>query len=202
MSLDVWERAVYYHLLRHTRVEGKDTVVCGISSLAQTVGLSESRVREAVRSLESKGAIKIETRSRHGHALRVLLPEEIGTLYFRDPVSPSPSPEDVDFYTGRKYVKALLAREHSRCFYCLRELSEVDCVLDHATPQVERGNNSYRNVVVSCHSCNSLKQGQTPEDYIRSLYRRGVLDNGELDARLATLGALQRGELVPELGGG
>jgi hypothetical protein len=39
----------------------------------------------------------------------------------------------------------------------------------------------------------------SPDDFIRELYRRGRLAGTEMESRLASLAALQRGELKPEI---
>jgi hypothetical protein len=77
LKLNVWERLLYYHLLRHTHLEGKATALVSMAPLANAVGVAESTTRENIRSLNERGCIKIEDRSRNGHLIRVLLPEEI-----------------------------------------------------------------------------------------------------------------------------
>ncbi len=41
-------------------------------------------------------------------------------------------------------------------------------------------NQSYRNIVVSCHQCNTTKQAREAVDFIRYLYRCGFLSQVEL----------------------
>ena len=100
-----------------------------------------------------------------------------------------------DFFTGRKFLDALLAREGGRCFYCLRAVRRETRELDHVTPRVDGSDNSYRNIVVSCHDCNSQKQGSQGDEFLRGLYRRGVLSQRKLEERLATLESLKAGQL-------
>ncbi len=83
LQLDVYERALYYHLLRHTRLIDKEASVFGIAPLAVATGMSDWKVREAVRSMDAKGCIKIEDRSPKGHIIRVLLPSELPGLQSR-----------------------------------------------------------------------------------------------------------------------
>jgi len=94
----------------------------------------------------------------------------------------------LDFFTGRKYTDPIVAREKGRCFYCLREINAQTCVLDHVKPQVVGIDNSYTNIVACCHECNSGKQGRGGEDFVRALYRRGLLVTAEFDKRLGKLG--------------
>lgn len=71
--------------------------------------------------------------------------------------------------------------------------------MDHAVPQLNGGDNSYRNIVAACHRCNTHKQGKSAEDYLRHLYRKSLLSESELEDRLSALEALRSGELRPEL---
>lgn len=199
LRLDLSERALYYHLLRHTRAVGKETSLFGLLSLADTSGMAESTIRERIRLLDSKGCIKIEERSAKGHLIRVLLPEEIDGLVSKAPETPSIPIDQIDFYSYRTHVGALIRRENGRCFYCFREITPEICVLDHVIAQAEKGDNSFRNVVASCHECNTVKQGQDATDFLRSRYRIGMLSPAELQQRLAMLEKLQLGQLIPEI---
>ncbi len=197
LGLTVWERAVYYHLLRQTWVLDREKTQCSIAGVALAVGISDWKAREALRSMHAKGCIKIEERSRTGHEIRVFLPSEL-----KLPVEPEPPPPDIasiDFFTGRRYLSALLVRENSRCFYCLREVTLDTCELDHVNPLADGRDNSYRNVVVSCHECNKLKQNLTGEEHLRRVFRKSLLSEVEFQERMAALEALRKGDLVPEL---
>ena len=44
-----------------------------------------------------------------------------------------------------------------------------------------------------------MKQDVAAEDFLRSLYRAGVLSRAEMGERIATLGALRAGDLKPEI---
>lgn len=198
LQLDCWERALYYHLLRHTRVIGRDSSRFGLLSLAGSSGLSETTVRERIRTLDRKRCIEILQRSGEGHLLRVLLPTEIEGVV--PPVIEVPTDIDtIDFYSGRKYADALVNREQGRCFYCLRAITAESCVLDHAISRVSGGDDSFRNVVAACHECNSAKQSQDPREFLRSRYRQNLLSGSELQERIATLGRLQSGQLRPAI---
>lgn len=43
LKLDAWERAIYWHLFRHTHMEGRSSVVFGLDSLARTTGISHQQ---------------------------------------------------------------------------------------------------------------------------------------------------------------
>src|SRR5580700_10378213 len=93
---------------------------------------------------------------------------------------------------------AMLAREDNRCFYCLKNIRADSCELDHVSSQEHGRNNSYRNIVCSCHECNTSKQAQAASDFVRTLYRKGILPQHELENRLAALDELLAGNLLPD----
>ena len=147
--------------------------------------------------MDGKGCIKIEERSRTGHDVRVFLPSELGLQ--SDAEATPPELDSIDFFTGRQYLDALLARESDRCFYCLRDVTRETCELDHVVPLANGTDNSYRNVVVSCHECNKLKQDQEAESHLRGLFRKSLLSEVEFRDRMSALEAVKAGELVPDL---
>jgi hypothetical protein len=198
LQLDAYERSLYYHLVRHTRAEGKESALFSVAKLAARLSMSEYSIRDRIRSMNKKGCLKIEERSKDGHHIRVLLPDEIPVLPSADVCEESVDIEAVDFYTERRLADVLLKREDSRCFYCLRELVS-NWVLDHVVPTVNGGDNSYRNVVACCHECNAAKQASPALDFLRGLYRRGLLGPSEFDARKLALERLESGALVPEI---
>ena len=198
LQLDAHLRAVYYHLVRRSRLLRQRTVEISIDSLAKATGLS-TQVRQHIRTLEAKGALKILSRGRTGTTIEVYTPSEIpGCIRAKSPSDPVDL-ETYDFYTTTLGRGAIIEREGGQCFYCLRGISSDSAVLDHAVGRLIRLDNSYRNIVASCHECNSLKSGMSPDDFVRELYRRGRLTGNEMESRLASLAALQQGELKPEI---
>jgi len=199
LGLDVIERAVYYHLFRHTHLLGKDAGLFALLPVGKAIGISESSVRERIRSMNEKGCVSIQERSKNGHLVRVFLPSEIPGIV---PAEQRAAPIDVaslDFFTDRKYVEALVHREDGRCFYCLCTITSDNCALDHVIAQVHGVDNSYRNVVAACHGCNSEKQAIDAATFLRTRYRQGLVSSEELQNRLATLDRLQTGQLIPEI---
>lgn len=77
LALSVTDRAVYSHLLRHSRLEGKLRLRFSIPWLARGVRLTGGPVRDAVRRLVSQDALRLVERSKAGHVTEVRLPEEI-----------------------------------------------------------------------------------------------------------------------------
>ena len=87
--LDVYEQAIYLYIAHHTIVEGKAEEIIGFKSarkkLAFRIGKagtapSERIIYEKLRTLESKGCLKILSSERSGTRVRILVPTEIPGL--------------------------------------------------------------------------------------------------------------------------
>jgi 5-methylcytosine-specific restriction endonuclease McrA len=198
LKMTIRERSLYYHFLRHTRLIGRESSLFAIYPLAEQLGLSHSSVRESIREMDQKGCIKID-RTRQGHFIRVLLPDEIEGVLPTETAQEEVDIESLDFFQERRYVNQLIARENGACFYCLRKIRPDNCELDHVIPMSLKGDNSYRNIVASCHQCNTSKQGRTGEDFLRLLYRDEVLSQDDLKVRLHDLEELRAGKRIPQL---
>ena len=198
LGLNPHERAVYYHLLRRSRLVGSRTCTVSIDGLAAATGLS-AQVRGHLRKLDEKGCVRIVEKGKAGTTVEVLLPSEIpGCVATTSPVTPMDL-ETFDFYSDARGRAAIFEREAGACFYCLRSIDAKNGVLDHVVPQAVRLDHSYRNLVAACDECNSLKQESTAQDFLRSLYRKNRLNAEELDARLVAVEAVARGDMVPQL---
>jgi hypothetical protein len=66
LGLNLTERVVYAHLLRHSRLEGQRQLRFSIPWLARSVHLSDQPARQAVRSLAAKGALRLVDRTQAG----------------------------------------------------------------------------------------------------------------------------------------
>jgi len=194
---DIWERGLYYYLLRHTRLIGLDATTIPLPNISNVLGCSDYQSRRAIRSLAEKGCIELE-QTRKGHHVKVFLPNELSLPSSQQEETP-PNIEEIDFFKNRKYLSSLLKREQNRCFYCLREITEDSCELDHVVSQLNSGDNGYRNIVASCHQCNTKKQGNSSEDFIRQLYRKNLLSEKEFEGRMHALEALKDGQIKPEM---
>ena len=206
LGLNFTERAVYAHLLRHSRLEGKRQLRFSIVWLARSVRLSDRPARHAVRSLAAKGALRMVDRSQAGHLVEVLLPDEVRATPHEGAVSSClarrPSNrnlEELDFLQVSSRREAIHARERGQCFYCLRRFVARGRVLDHVIPRARGGSNSYRNLVSCCVECNTQKGETAAEDFLRTLFRLRRLTSVELEGRLRALDALAAGELRPIL---
>lgn len=63
-------------------------------------------------------------------------------------------------------------RDRHSCQYCGRRLSRGELNLDHVIPRSRGGASTWDNVVCSCHRCNRIKGGRTPEGAGMSLRRQ------------------------------
>jgi 5-methylcytosine-specific restriction endonuclease McrA len=207
LRLSVIDRAVYSHLLRHSRLEGKLRLRFSIPWLGRNIRLSTGPVRDAVRRLVSHGALRMVQRSKAGHVVEVRLPDEIRAERLnrigsqaaakeqRAPAHAAVNLEEVDFLQNMMLRKAIHVRERRQCFYCLRRTTPTVQCLDHVVPQARLGRNSYRNLVSSCMECNAQKGEKPADDFLRRLYRERRLTATELAARLRALDALASGKL-------
>ncbi len=208
LGLSVIDRTVYLHLLRLTHVEGRRRLRFSILGIAPHLGLSGGPVREAVRRLMDKGALRLIERSNIGHLVEVRLPGEVraprarrtgagGT--FASLGSSGANLDEVDFLRTGALRQAIHVREGGVCFYCLRRTPSRAHCLDHVVPLVEGGSNSYRNLVSCCMGCNSEKRGHAAADFLRRLYREGRLSKEDLNGRLSTVQDLAAGKLRPRV---
>jgi hypothetical protein len=196
-QFDIWERGLYLYLLNQTRLRGLESATIPLSTISAALSCSDWQSRKTIRVLGDKGVIELE-QTRKGHAVKVLLPTELGI----QPVAEQEKKrdiEDIDFFKNREFVSELIAREKGQCFYCLSDISLENCELDHVVSQLNGGNNSYKNIVASCHKCNTRKLATEAEDYLRSIFRKGMLSDSELEGRLSATEALKSGNLKPQI---
>ncbi len=172
LCLSVIDRAVYSHLLRHTRLEGRARIRFSIAWLARAARLSTNPVRNAVRRLADYGVLRLVARTKSGHVVEVHLPKEVRAARAPAPLLLAASLEDTDFMKTRALRMAIHSRDRGPCFYCLRRLTPGLQTLDHVVPRVQLGRISYRNLVSCCLECNSLKGDHFAEDFLRWLYRQ------------------------------
>ena len=199
LQLNIVDRAVYSHLLRHSRLEGKVRLQFSIPWLARAARLTTKPVRFSVRRLVEHGVLRLVERSKMGHLVDVRLPDEIRALRKPAPRPRAAAPERTDFQRTQGLRQAIHARERGLCFYCLRRLNPRVRCLDHVVPRVKWGPDSHLNLVSCCLECNSEKGEKAAEDFLRGLYRERRLSAVELSGRLRALDDLAGGKLRPTL---
>lgn len=206
--MDVYEFAIYMYLVRHTRLLGRNTGTFGFKSIRKTmvigVGESSKPMSEGtcylkIRSLATKGFIEILDSTNNGQKVKVFLPLEIVGLV--QPITNMLVELDIDkidFFSVLEYREKILDREQRKCFYCFKTLSNDGYVIEHVVSR-PRGDNSYRNLVASCRTCNNKKGKIVAADFIRKLYRENFISEIEFKQIIDNLERLKNGELKPQI---
>lgn len=206
-KMDMYEQAIYLYIIRHSRLIGKEEVVIGFKSerkkFAFGIGKagtppSERICYEKVSSLNSKGYIKLLGSERTGTRIRPFLPCEIPGLLSEKQEDTKIDLEEMDFFEVPENRELILDRENHECFYCKASLNGENYIMEHVISRPQ-GNNSYRNIVASCRSCNNKKGSDEVTVFLRNLYRENLLSQEEFSEVLAKLERLKNGELKPEV---
>jgi hypothetical protein len=157
--------------------------------------MAERTCYDKLRSLQAKGCFQIVASESKGTRLRLRLPNEIQGLIVATVHDIAVSFEALDFFSIPEYRLAILQRDGNRCAYCcLRAIDESNYVIEHIASRPV-GDNSYRNLVAACRGCNNRKGKSLAEDFLRLLYREGLLSSDDLQARLDMVRRVQSGEL-------
>lgn len=203
--LDAYEQAIYIYLFRHTFLVGAEETIIGFKSarcrMACGIGekgkpMSEGTAYEKLRSLQAKGCITIVDSTRAGRKIRIHLPAEIPGIIPLPQAPVTMDLEEEDFFEKPVNRERILVRENYRCFYCLRQLTKDNYVIEHVVSR-PTGNNGYRNVVAACRECNNRKNSSPVNEWLRTLYQEGFLGADAFRDRQASLIRLQAGELKP-----
>lgn len=109
-SCTVYERCLYYQLLAITRAQDRFETTISLPQLASALGCSEHSVRKYLRSLSEKGVIEAD-QTRQGFAISVRLAKDLGILEDRTDEQHIDI-QELDFFSGRKYLSELLTREN------------------------------------------------------------------------------------------
>lgn len=206
-KLDTYEQAIYLYVFRHSRLIGLDEVLIGFKSarrkMAFGIGkkqtpMCEGTVYEKLQSLEAKGCVKLVASEQYGTRVRLKLPSEIPGLIVAGTECAALSIEEMDFFDVPENRVLILEREKHHCFYCLRAINKSNYVIEHVMSRPE-GKNGYRNVVAACRQCNNRKNDLSADEFLRGLYRDGLLEATELQERLSQLDNLRRGDLKPDI---
>jgi hypothetical protein len=204
-KLDTYEQAIYLYIFRHSRLQDKEEITIGFKSARRNIAfgigesgtfMSEGTCYKKLRSLESKGFLKNLGTERGGTKIRLHLPSEIRGFVPPQKVDPILDLEEMDFFAVPENRVAILLRESYKCFYCLSALNASNHVIEHVLSRPE-GNNTYRNLVAACVSCNNRKGNRLVDEFLRDLYREGYLNSDEFESRLSALQLLRSGGLKP-----
>lgn len=186
--LSPYEAAFYWYAFRHSIVRNGNPHVrlstkgmrSGVvkSSYSQAVAskISEEKMREIYRALESIGAIrKVGEPNREGTLYQVFIPDEIEACRKfrseREAAEPKPDVRDseVDFYNVRENRIKVYEKDGYKCRYCGKQLTRFTATLDHVTPVAEGGDNSFENLLTACVECNSRKNKRPIGDFLAEI---------------------------------
>src|SRR4029077_5989998 len=125
LGLNVWDRAVYSYLLRHSLVVGKRRLHFAVLPVARDLGISTGPVRLAIRRLDELGALRVLERSKTGHLVEMRLPEQVRSIRWGKNGAlggigtagkpPAPSLEATDFLSTPALRKTIHDREGGIC---------------------------------------------------------------------------------------
>ncbi|OGO38963.1 MAG: hypothetical protein A2W35_11865 [Chloroflexi bacterium RBG_16_57_11] len=206
--LDSYEQMLYHYLFRRTYLIGETEAMIGTRSIQTRLGLgigkagtppSPAHVSEKIRSLEQKGCINVLDRSNLGTRVQIRLPSEIPGLIPETQQSKAVLLEELDFYHDHHQRTKILEREGYKCFYCLKSLTSNQFTIDHVESRVSSINHSYKNVVAACFECNSKKRETDVLQFLRFLYRDGLMTSEEHSGRVEQLNLLRAGKLIPKI---
>ncbi|MBI5436365.1 MAG: HNH endonuclease [Nitrosomonadales bacterium] len=204
-KLDVYEQAIYLYIFRHSRLLGLDEVTVAFRSArvrmacgtgAKGIPMADVTAYTKLSSLQEKGCLEIVRTTHTGQLLRLRLPSEITGVIPSAPAVVETDLEAIDFFNVPENRILLLKRENYRCFYTLKKLDESNFVVEHVVSR-PTGNNSYRNLVAASREANNKKGATSAEDFLRRLFRDGLLNEEEFKDRLHHLELLKAGELKP-----
>ena len=191
------DRVLYFHLVRKTRLQGVSKAHFSVGALSRAIHVNRKTLRDALRRLEAKNALRVGRRDNKGLWLEVRLPVEIlkpETL----PANQAESRlETASFFSKPQRRCAIYRRENYLCFYCRGQLDRTNRVLDHVVAKARGGNDSFRNVVACCIECNLLKGSRRAEALLELLMKQNVITRQLLKRRLSALAALRAGFLRP-----
>jgi hypothetical protein len=206
-QMDTYEQSIYLYIFRHSRLIDQEEVVIGFKSVRKRMAcgvgehgkpMAENTAYKKLQSLEIKGFVKILGSERSGQRIKLFLPHEIKGIIPEIIEDKKLDLEEMDFFEFDENRKIILEREGWRCFYCMCKLNNNNFVMEHVVSR-PNGNNSYRNIVAACRSCNNKKDNVLAEDFLRTLYRDSLISENEFKDRLNYLIRLKNGELKPDI---
>ncbi|MCL4523859.1 MAG: HNH endonuclease [Acidobacteria bacterium] len=191
LKLKAPQVALYYYLLRHSRLRGQRTVTTTKRAIGDGVQRCFLSVKNQLRMLVQKRCIAVKERAQRGVTLEVFLPREIVTE-LKDGAFAK-----VDLHEGgaANYDAAkrlaIFRRDKGRCFYCRQPLRRATLTLDHLEPLSGGGSTRMENLVSCCDQCNRDKSTGNALRFLYTLYRGGRLTQKRYKERVRALRKLQ-----------
>jgi 5-methylcytosine-specific restriction endonuclease McrA len=184
--------AIYTLLFKRAYFEeGKRKVTVKLSDLGENLlsdlgqPMSHDVVKRGINDLVQLGIVN-KTTSKPGqiNEYEVKLPSEIRKVKEMIELDQSDSVDIIedgrsDYYHDPQKRIEILNRDNYKCFYCLKELQRDNFYLDHIVPQSQGGHNYRSNLVAACKTCNTKKNAQNANDFLRENYRSELLTQTE-----------------------
>jgi 5-methylcytosine-specific restriction endonuclease McrA len=193
------ERALYFHLLRHTRLAGWRVTGFRLAALSLALRLTPPSVLRNLNKLTRKGCLRRRWNWRNRLDVEVFLPREIVRRL-------TPRAWRARICSSRNLVRlpavrqAILRRERGRCFYCRTSLRPPDrqhlVWFDHVIPLSHGGAPNEQNVVACCMFCNRQKGRARVQGFLREMLLLKRLSLHQYRQRLALVLRIQRGEPI------
>ena len=129
-KLDSYEQAIYHYVFRHTYLIGENSMLFSTRTAEIGLGTGDNKKQPSMktrskklRTLETKGAVRIIERSNKGILVEIILPDEIPNLIKKEIIE-TVDIESLDFYKDRRFIHSLLEREEYKCFYTGKNITK------------------------------------------------------------------------------
>jgi len=184
-----YEQAIYRYLFRWSYLEaGKNTIRKGKRTIASECGfpsavggrgkgkISYKAVDQNIKSLESKGHIRVGDTTREGTLYTILLPMEIEEcVELKEQKEALKIIQVVDYFNVPENRIKIFERDDNICFCCKEKLTTDNATLHHIKPRSKGGDNSANNLVACCLKCNSIiGERNLEEAALDLLLKRGI----------------------------
>lgn len=164
------ETSVYIYLLTKSYLcTGLASVRVGQRSMAPQYGRGKQNSAPArnqlikqLKTLESKGCIRIGDTNRDGTLYTVFLPMEVPLVKAK--LGSEHSPAVDDYFTLTERRNEIYERDKWHCGYCGDAVTRENATLDHILPQSQGGTHAKDNLRTACLMCNSIKSGKSEEE--------------------------------------
>ena len=191
LKLNAPQVALYFYLLRHSRLRGQPTVTTTKRAIGDGVQRCFLSVKNQLVKLIQKRCIAVQERTQKGLTLKVFLPREIVHGLRRGGYAKLDLHEGGPASYDRVKRLAVFRRDNGRCFYCRRRLRRSSLCLDHLEPLSSGGSTRLENVVACCERCNGEKGTTRAPAFLYSLYRLKRLTRHSYKQRMRALRKLQ-----------
>ncbi len=191
LKLKVTEQAIYFYLMRHSRMVGSRLVTVLKQTLGEGVQRSEYNLNEHLGRLARKGCVAIRGHNVGGMVLEVFTPEEVVDWLSSGAYTQVDVNEKLLAYKDPAKRRLLLRRDRWRCFYCRKLLKITELHVDHLEPISAGGSTRMENSVACCERCNREKGPTSASKYLYLLYRMHRLSRERYKERVRALRKLQ-----------